>query len=130
MYSTSVSKTLQGGKNTVPIHNGNGKVIGEVEGEVFKKKVKGSLHQLQIPPAWAVDTISIRQAKQAGATKIEIEDKESGAIFRCGMAIFERYGFAFDRGFGSQIGLALAHWMEIEPGNEPPHQLPMFGGLA
>ena len=131
MQYTTFNPTIQlKNDDRFPIHRADGKVIGEVVGQVFSKPVKGSRHMLRVPPAWAVDAVSITQAKQAGAKWIEIHDQESGAIYRCSMANFERHGFAFDRGFGGQIGLALERWTEIKPGEQPLQQLPLFGGSA
>ncbi len=31
------------------------KIVGELDGTTFRKLVRGSLHKLRNPPAWAID---------------------------------------------------------------------------
>lgn len=71
------------------------------------------------------------QAKQSGATRIEIRDRETGIIYRSTIENFIRYGINLDRGFGSQIALPIERWTAINPSDAPVRQLGFFdnGGI-
>ncbi len=129
MYSNAYSQKQ--GKARKPIRRADGKVIGNIIGDTLVKKVSGSKHMLRNPKGWAVDKSSVLQAKQSGATKIEIRDRETGILYRSSMECFIRYGIDFDRGFGSQIALPLERWTVINPTNTPDRQLGFFdnGGI-
>ena len=63
---------------TVPIQDHLGRTVAEVSGGVLRKMVRGSRHMLRYPvPAWAFDCC-VWQAREAGATRIEVLDTESG----------------------------------------------------
>lgn len=86
------------------------RVVGHVEGAVFRKVVRGSVHMLRRPPAWALDLQSLLDAEAAGATSVEVHDTETGRTYRASVETIRRHGFTFDRGHGRQIGLALDRW--------------------
>ena len=88
----------------IPVHRADGKKIGQVKGQVFYKSVKSSRHLLRHPVAWAVDTSSLEEAKQAGATIVQIRDT-NGAIFRSSISDIEAKGFTFDTGW------RLSNWI-------------------
>ena len=88
----------------------NHKIVGEVRGNKFVKRVKGSRHQLHSPRAWAVDVHSLGDAERLGAREVEIEDTETGAIYIASIERIRSKGFRFDRGHGQQICLPLQFW--------------------
>lgn len=104
----------------------SGKAVGQVRGDTFHKSIRGSKHILRKPPGLAVDLQSLLDAEQAGATRIQITDKESGTKYSTSISHLKRSGFTFDRGFGRQIGLALDAWITERPG--APVQLGLFSG--
>lgn len=104
--SNSITKSAGGG---YPIFAG-GKVVGKVKSAVFSKQIKGSKHLLLKPRAIALDVDSLRQAKDYGAKTIRITDMESGIVYSCDMAHFDRHSFELNRGFGSQRALPLDRW--------------------
>jgi len=104
-----------------------GRVVGVVDGGVFCKSVRGSIHQLRVPPAWCLDVGSLADAEAAGAVRVEIRDVESGCVYRADIALIRRRGFEFDRGHGVQVGLALALWDCQRPGEPAARQLCLFG---
>jgi hypothetical protein len=93
---------------------------------VFHKHVKGSVHQLRQPPAWALDAQSLADAKEAGATSVHLHDSETRQTFIEPVTLIEDKGWTFDRGWGRQIGLTVEHW-HVE-GEDAPVQLGL--GLA
>jgi len=120
-YLLPLSK-CQGG---IPIFAGNGRVVGEVKGGVFLKKLKASKHFLQKPPAICFDVVSLEQAEKAGAIYVRIIDIETGKTYHAPLRLVWQKGFALDRGHGRQIGLALNYWQLKE---KKERQLSLFGG--
>lgn len=90
--------------------NTQGKVVASLCGQVLRKRVRASIHQLRRPPSWAMDTEIIRKAMADGAQVVEIEDTETGRVFVADIRLFDLYGFRFNRGFGEQVGLPLTYW--------------------
>jgi len=95
---------------SIPVFT-KGRVTGKVCGDTFEKKIKGSKHMLQKPPAFALSVESLAQAEQAGAREIAITDKESGRVYRASVEHFRRYSFELQRGsFEPQRALTLDRW--------------------
>lgn len=123
MYSNPFSSKSSHKK---PVYRSDGRVIGNLVGDTLIKSVFGSRHMLRTPKSWAVDTVSVMQAKEAGAKNIEIRDRETGSIYRSSFENFLRYGIHLDRGFGKQIALPLEKWSVIHPGESSPTQPGLF----
>ena len=113
-------------RQSVPIRVA-GRVVGYVQGDAFCKTVRASIHQLRVPPAWALDAQSLDDAERAGAVRVEIRDVESGCVYRADIALIRRRGFRVSRGFGVQVGLALALWECQRPGEPQAVQLALAG---
>jgi len=90
--------------------NASGQPVASLSGRTLRKRVRGSIHQLRQPPAWAVDAEILEAAKRDGATQVEVVDVESHKTHRAPLDAFFVHGFRFNRGHGDQIGLALCHW--------------------
>lgn len=105
------------GQSRTPIYVA-GRTAGYVYGDAFRKTVRGSKHMLRTPRAWASDIAALAAAAAAGATHIEIEDSESGALYRASIAEMLEHGFTFDRGFGQQIALPLDKWSRPDKGTQ------------
>lgn len=90
--------------------------VGNVSGEVFRKRIQGSKHLLTRPPALAFDVASLEAAQKAGARRVEVEDAETGRVFITEIARIWRDGFTFDRGHGRQIALAIGRF-RVESGD-------------
>ncbi len=136
-YSTSRPVFIPCGGNT----------FAQLRGNVLFRRCKASRHFLQKPPAIAFTVTALQRAERAGATLVEVEDTESGQVYRASLAKFWEKGFHFNRGFGFQVGLTLGEWETGEGGPEPPDApeppalntaepeplavtLPLFEGLA
>lgn len=122
------STTGKGSCKATPIHDHKGRVVGVVEGVVFKKRVRESVHMLRRPRGWAFDVVSLQEAVTAGADSIEIYDKESRTAYRCTMNQLKKHGFELDRGRGQQFCLPLKWW--AKDGKPVGEQLPMFVGVV
>jgi len=103
------------------IRRQDGRVIGEVRGDVFRKRIKGSKHILRVPPAIAVDTDALKAAENLGARQVVVEDVENGTLYYASVQTFWEHGFRFNRGFGDQIGLPLHRW-QVQRRGEPMQQ--------
>lgn len=98
-----------------PIFAGK-QAVGAVCGEAFRKRICGSRHLLQRPPALAFDVASLEAAQKAGARRVEVEDAETGRVFITEIARIWRDGFTFERGFGRQIALPIGRF-RVESGD-------------
>jgi hypothetical protein len=95
----------------VPIRRADGKVIGKICGETFRKVVRASKHFLHTPClAIANDLDVLASAKDAGARVCEIVDRESKHTYRATIEKIWQRGFHVDRNHGAQIALALSEW--------------------
>lgn len=101
--------------DSTPIFAGR-QAVGAVCGEVFQKRIQGSKHLLQRPPALAFDVASLEAAQKAGARRVEVEDAETGRVFIAEIARIWRDGFTFDRGHGRQIALPIGRF-RVEAGD-------------
>jgi hypothetical protein len=121
------STTNRGACDYIPIRRGDGRIVGELRGDVLGKHAKRE-HMLRTPPAWAWDCSILDAAENAGARFTEIEC-DNGLIYRATLSDFRRYGFPVNRGYGAQRGLALTYW-QIRRKGEPPAavQMSLFGG--
>lgn len=118
-YSTS------GAANSIPIFV-NGSVIGQVDGDVFRKTIRGSVHMLRRPRAIAFDVSTLRDAEAAGARFVLVHDSDSGQDYRAPLSTVWAKGFRVSRGWGDQWALRVERFNE----DEKPAQLRLFGGTA
>ncbi len=101
---------------------------GVVRGDVWRKRVAGSKHQLRVPrPAWAVDAADLDAAERVGAVVLELTDLESGTTYRASLRTLREKGRYFNRGYGAQVALDLEHWRTEQPG--AARQLVLLGGV-
>jgi hypothetical protein len=117
----------------------SGRYVGRVDGDTFKKNIKGSKHILHAPPAIALSVESLAQAEQAGAREIEVTDTESERVYCASVEHFRRYAFPLQRGgFEPQRALTLDRWTvtggnvtttraaEVMPARPAVQQLSLF----
>ena len=96
-------------------YSAKGQVVASLEGRTLRKRVRGSLHQLRRPPAWAIDLQIFDTAKRDGALILEIYDTETGKTYWTPISTFDCWGFELDRGHGCQVALPLERW-QVERG--------------
>lgn len=111
----------------VVVKNRDGRVIGEVLGDVLTKRVRGSVHMLRSPRAWAVDVEALRQAERLGARWVVVLDTETGERYRASVAVFWEHGVNVERGFGLQVALPMDYWQRTPRGELEAVQLGLFG---
>jgi len=110
----------------IPLMRNDGKVVGVVRGNVFHKRVRGSVHMLRRPPGWAVDITVLADAEKHGAESVEIEDTETGKRYKVSVSLFWNRGIKIDRGHGRQIALPLKYW-SVEG---QPAQMSLLEGIG
>lgn len=88
----------------------DGRVIGWLANGIFYKSVTGSQHMLRSPRAWAIDANSFDRDIKPNATKIVVNDKETGIEYHTSVETFARNSFRFNRGFGTQYALPLQYF--------------------
>jgi len=118
--TSNISIAEPGGRRQYPIYREDGmKVVGYVQGGIFKKTIKGEKHMLQKPKAIAFDVVSLEQAEAAGASWVWVCDKKTHITYKSPIQQIWKKGFRFNRGFGNQIALTLSGWIKngkvIEP---------------
>jgi hypothetical protein len=114
-------------RKTIPIVDNRGHTVGRVRETTFEKELNGSKHFLRVPPAIAFDLITLERAKQAGADRIRILDRDAGIIYQATFSRIETDGFKFNRGYGEQIALKLHLWEHQESGLKT-NQMGLFDG--
>lgn len=100
----------------------DGRIVGVVRGPTFVKKVRSSTHFLRHPRGIALDIQSLREAEQAGADSVRIEDIDTGRVFRASIHRIREKGVEINRGFGKQLCLPINQW-HVEGS---PEQLHLF----
>ena len=103
---------------------------GRIIGNVWHKSVTRSLHQLQKPPAWAVDLAELEAAEDRGVQWVELREQEKGLVYRAPLAAFRASGFEFDRGHGQHVALPLSLWQVTGPREPAARQLALFPEVA
>jgi len=110
-----------------------GPAHGEVRGDVWRKAVRASVHQLRTPRAWALDAADLCAAERRGVAVVDILDLEGPTHWYATPGTIRRRGFRLDRGHGAQWALALEHWRPTRSeaeASEPALQLALFGGAV
>ena len=98
-YTTDVKKPTQ-------IYT-RGRVVGSVNNGCFTKPIKANGY-LRVPPGIAFSVESLAAAEAAGATRVQVVDRETGTIYRATIEHIRAVGFPVNRpGFEPQIGLSL-----------------------
>jgi len=91
--------------------NEEGKFIGKITGETFKKSVCRSKHMLREPEAWAIDSEVVRTLEILGTCrKVVVYDYENNFLYEVDFATFIEKSFTIERGHGAQKALPLTYW--------------------
>ncbi len=88
----------------------NGYVIGQVVGDTFRKTISGSKHLLRTPKAVCFDRSTLLAAAAAGATRVEIYDREIGTTYTATLETINTHSIPVNRGHNPQVGLTLDRW--------------------
>ena len=106
-----------------------GKAVGAVCDGVFVKRVQGSRHFLQKPPAICLDLQSLADAQKAGARLVKVIDTDTRKTYSADIATIRKHSQKLDRGHGQQLALALGRWACDDP-KVTHKQLTLFGAGA
>ena len=93
-----------------------GRVVGEMRGDLFVKRVCPAKHMLKIPRGWALDVGSLKDAEHLGARHVETHDVETDEVYTAPIALIRAQGFTVDRGHALQIAPPLERWSCESPG--------------
>lgn len=85
-------------------------IVGYVRGDTFYKTLSGSKHFKRKPAGIANDVSVINDALSAGASWVEVTDRETGQIYRASIELINSMGIRFNEGFGNQINLLFQYW--------------------
>jgi hypothetical protein len=94
----------------------DGKIIGDIEGGVFTKRVNGKVHMLREPMAWAIDQRAYEEHVKKACHTIVIIDTENGTKYKVSTKVFDEKRVFMNRGFGPQYYLVMKWWQTIAPG--------------
>lgn len=106
MYNPNYIHNSEKSKKPVQIWVG-GRVVGSVKNGTFFKNIKANGY-LRVPPGIAFSVESLAAAEAAGASRVQVVDRETGTIYRATIEHIRAVGFPVKRtGFEPQIGLPL-----------------------
>ena len=94
-----------------------GKIIGQIEGGVFIKRVKQA-HMLKTPRGWAIDCKSYWDFIWPKVHTIRIEETESDTVYEISTKTFDKQKVYMDRNFGAQYYVILKYWHQIRKGQK------------
>lgn len=94
------------------------KIIGELNGDVFTKKVKFSKHYMKIYDAWGLDLKMFLEHLFPKNAQIYIEDTESGSVYHISARNWAANGIFRDFGYGEQIFCPRKHFTRSDK-NQP-----------
>ncbi|CUU35529.1 MAG: hypothetical protein K6U12_04435 [Armatimonadetes bacterium] len=112
-----IGKTAIPQQGRILLQAPNGKVYGVIENRTLKKRVVGTKHFLRKPPAIAIDA-DLFQRYRAEFDTIEVQDVETGAVYRLSARQFESWCWELERGYGKQYAVLLSRWAVQKP-NDP-----------
>lgn len=96
----------------MPLCNCGHEAMGyAIDGETLTKHVRGSIHMLLRPPAWAVQTVVLSAHKDIRF--IVVIDDESSLTYTAERELFDKHGLPVNRGFGAQTALVLKYWSGV-----------------
>lgn len=88
------------------------KCIGSVEGETYRKKVRGSVHKHRVLNAWGFDLGIIKNLKTKGVRVVEVIDMEIPEGYTAPIDLVLEKGIVREFGHGWQIFLPLSYWVK------------------
>jgi len=92
------------------VTNKSGKVVGKIANRVFSKQVKGSIHMLKIPMAWAIDADVFDKVVARTCSTIQITDIETRTMYTVAVKVFGSFRMKLNRRAGDQYALPLVRW--------------------
>lgn len=122
VYAPTMQNTTPERRTVRKLSNGRHRVVAEVvelnDGRrvLEKKRLNPTKHQLRIPPAWAMESDHLDEARDMGVESTVFRDTE-GVTWTASINDWIANGFKFNRGAGNQTGLALRYWTKTPSGD-------------
>lgn len=92
-----------------------GTIVGQIDAGVFIKNVRGRIHMLRQPPAWALDAETYETQIRPTCHKIIIEDIDTKIKYSTTLERFEDLKKTLNRGHGKQYFMFLDFWAKEYP---------------
>jgi len=102
--------TEHGGVRTAQSHHSTGVKHGQIQGNVWRKRLYASKHFLRKTPDVAVNLEDLDAAERCGAELLCVVDVETNRTYLASLAVIRKHGLELDRGFGLQVALPLHRW--------------------
>jgi len=106
-----------------PIRGYQGRIIGQSDGHIFKKTIRGSGHLLRSPKAIAIDADVYDRDIALSHQQIEVYDAETEKLHQSSIENFNRHRGELDRGCGRQYYLTFSRWKTTNLSPDAPRQL-------
>ena len=88
----------------------DGRVVGDLDGNVAIIKKNEKKHKLRKPEAWCFDGVLIDSIIDNGGTTIRVETTDTRKRFLVSVKDFVNNSFKLDRGYNMQLGLPVTYW--------------------
>ncbi len=89
--------------------NAQGKIVGELNDDVYISKRSKSKHLLRVMDAWGIDKSILKELEEEGCERIEIYDEENEEMYGIALETLKEKGV--ERNFvGPQIFLPRKYW--------------------
>lgn len=95
------------------VYSTTGRVIGDIDGGVFYKRVNPEIHMVRRPPSWATDADSFDREVAPNCHTIVLIDITSDKQWEVSVEMFLKHRFKLNRGHGKQYALVLKWWTLI-----------------
>lgn len=99
--------------------------VGQIDGQVLKKRVAGSRHLMRTLDAWGFQVEAVEEAQRKGIKVVKVEDTESGVVYKVSLNLLYQKGIRRDFGHGMQVFLPRRLWDREAVGQ---HQLTLWVG--
>lgn len=97
----------------VKIHEPYERIIGFIEGDTFKKKVKRSVHFHERFNAYAIQKSIIRTLQKHNVKYVEVVEVDTGNTYRTLLSNYLKHAFEYDFGYGPQLFLHIKFFEPI-----------------
>lgn len=99
-------------QNAIPvrIHEPYSKIVGLIEGDTFKKKVKRKVHYLEKLNAYGIQKSMIRTLQKHNVKFVEVFETDTGDTYRTLLSNYLKHAFERDFGHGPQLFLPLKYF--------------------
>ncbi|MCL6442802.1 MAG: hypothetical protein K6T83_04975 [Alicyclobacillus sp.] len=87
-----------------------GRVIGEIDGNVFLTKRKRATHYVRALHGYAIQTEVFEDLLTRGVRLIRVEETDTNTVWETSIDTFNEHAVRFDYGHGPQLALHERFW--------------------